>query len=87
MNLEILLLDEPTSNLDPRARRHLIKLLKGFRVTKIVAGHDLEMILDICNRVVLLDQGKIIANGESKEIMGNKSLMEAHGLEVPLSLL
>lgn len=83
MNLEILLLDEPTSNLDPRARRHLINLLKGFRITKIVAGHDLEMILDICNRVILLDQGKIIIDGEPKEILSNKSLMEAHGLEVP----
>ena len=87
MNLELLVLDEPTSNLDPRARRHLIKLLTGFRVTKIVAGHDLEMILDICHRVVLLDKGKIITNGEPKEILSDKSLMETHGLEIPLSIL
>ncbi len=86
MEPEILILDEPTSNLDPRARRHLIKLLKNLNLTKIVAGHDLELILDICPRVVLLDEGKIMANGNTREVLSNKSLMESHGLEVPLSL-
>ena len=86
MEPEILILDEPTSNLDPRARRHLIKLLKNLNLTKIVAGHDLELILDICQRVILLDEGKIVANGGAKKILKDKSLMESHGLEVPLSL-
>lgn len=86
MEPEILILDEPTSNLDPRARRHLIKLLKNLNLTKIVAGHDLELILDICPRVILLDEGKIVANGGAKKILKDKSLMESHGLEVPLSL-
>ncbi len=86
MQPEILILDEPTSNLDPRARRHLIKLLKNLNLTRIVAGHDLELILDICPRVILLDEGKIVANGNTREVLSNKSLMESHGLEVPLSL-
>lgn len=86
MEPEILILDEPTSNLDPRARRHLIKLLRNLNLTKIVAGHDLELILDICPRVILLNEGKIVANGGAKKILKDKSLMESHGLEVPLSL-
>lgn len=86
MRLEILVLDEPTSNLDPQARRHLIKLLKDFKITKIIAGHDLEMILEVCTRVILLYNSKIIVSGDTKEILGNKSLMEKHGLEVPLSI-
>jgi cobalt/nickel transport system ATP-binding protein len=86
MQPEILILDEPTSNLDPRARRNLIKLLKDLNLSKIIAGHDLELILEICPRVILLDEGKIVANGGTKKILSNKSLMESHGLEVPLSL-
>jgi len=86
MQPEILILDEPTSNLDPRARRHLMELLKNFSLTKIVAGHDLELILAICQRVILLDEGKIVANGDARGILSDKSLMESHGLELPLSL-
>ena len=86
MEPEILILDEPTSNLDPGVRRHLVEVLGNLNLTKIVAGHDLELILDICSRVILLDEGKIITNGEAKEVLSNKSLMESHGLEVPLSL-
>ncbi len=86
MQPEILILDEPTSNLDPRARRHLIELLRSFTLTKIVAGHDLELILGICQRVVLLDEGRIVANGDARNVLSNKSLMESHGLELPLSL-
>ncbi|GAI60564.1 unnamed protein product, partial [marine sediment metagenome] len=81
-----LILDEPTSNLDPRVRRHLIGLLNNLNLTKIVAGHDLELILEICQRVILLDEGKIVTKGETREVMSNKPLMEYHGLEVPLSL-
>lgn len=86
MNPEILVLDEPSSNLDPKSRKDLIELLKKFNHAKIIAGHDLELILDICNRVIILDKGKIVAKGDTKEILSNKSLMELHGLEVPLSL-
>lgn len=86
MSPEILVLDEPSTNLDPKSRRDLINLLKKFNHTKIVAGHDLELILDICNRVIVLDKGKIVTNGDTKEILSNESLMISHGLEVPLSL-
>lgn len=87
MQPEILILDEPTSNLDPRARRHLIELLENLSLTKIVAGHDLELILEICQRVILLDKGRIVTNGETKKVLSDKSIMEYHGLEVPLSLM
>ncbi len=86
MNPDILVLDEPSSNLDPKSRKDLIGRLKKFHHTKIVAGHDLELILDICGRVIVLNKGKIVANGDTKEILNNKPLMEFHGLEVPLSL-
>jgi len=86
MDPEILILDEPTISLDPGARRELIKLLKDLNITKIIAGHDLELIVEICSRVVLLDEGEIVTNGDPREVLSNKSLMELHGLEVPLSL-
>lgn len=87
LSAEILVLDEPNSNLDPASRRHLINFLKELRVTKIIATHDLEMVIDLCKRVTLLNKGKIIADGETKKILSDKSLLEACGLEVPYSLL
>jgi len=87
MNPEILVLDEPTSNLDPKHRRNLINLLKELKITKIIATHDLEMVLDICQQVVLIDHGTIIAQGKGIEILADKNLMESHSLEVPLSIL
>jgi len=87
MNPEILVLDEPTSNLDPKHRRELIKFLKDLDITKIIATHDLEMVLDICSRVVLIDNGAVIASGDTAEILSNKTLLESHSLEVPLSIL
>jgi cobalt/nickel transport system ATP-binding protein len=86
MDTEILVLDEPTSNLDPRHRRELIILLNRFSVTKVIATHDLDMVLDTCRRVILLDRGRIVADGDSKDILGNKELMEKHDLEVPYRL-
>jgi cobalt/nickel transport system ATP-binding protein len=86
MSPEILVLDEPNSNLDPASRRHLINLLKSLKVTKVLATHDLEMVLELCSRVVLLDKGRVIAVGETKEILSDKLLLERHGLEIPLSL-
>lgn len=87
MEPRILVLDEPSANLDPRSRRHLINLLKGFSVTKIIATHDLEMVLDLCDRVVILDEGVVIVDGKAKEILSQKPLLESHGLEVPPSVM
>jgi cobalt/nickel transport system ATP-binding protein len=86
MEPAILGMDEPTSNLDPRNRRHLIEVVSGLNATLIIATHDLEFVSDVCSRTVLMDQGKIWAEGETRSMLSNASLMEAHGLEVPLSL-
>jgi len=86
MEPAILGMDEPTSNLDPRNRRHLIDVIRGLNATLIVAAHDLELVLDVCSRTVLMDHGRIWADGETRSMLGDAQLMEAHGLEVPLSL-
>ena len=82
----ILLLDEPSIYLDPRGRRELIRLIKALSVTKLIAGHDLEMIRETCTRVLLLDGGKLVADGATRQILSDTKLMETHGLEVPHSL-
>jgi len=86
MRPEILLLDEPTNDLDHASRRALIDLLKRLPVTRVVASHDLEMILELCRRVILFDQGRIVAEGPTAEVLGNETLLRAHRLESPLSL-
>jgi cobalt/nickel transport system ATP-binding protein len=86
MEPAILGMDEPTSNLDPRNRHHLIEVISGLKATLIIATHDLELVLDVCPRTVLMDQGKIWADGETRKMLADSKLMEAHGLEVPLSL-
>jgi cobalt/nickel transport system ATP-binding protein len=86
MRPEILLLDEPSIFLDPRGRRELIRLINGLPVTKVLASHDLELVRETCRRVLLLDGGKLIADGPIPAILADAALMEAHGLEVPHSL-
>ncbi len=86
MGPELLLLDEPSSNLDPAGRRALIRQLAALRQAKLVTTHDLEMVLDLCPRVVVLDAGRIVADGPALEILADASLMERHRLEVPYSL-
>jgi len=86
MHPEIFILDEPTSNLDPRSRRAIVKILRALPATTLVASHDLELVLEVCDRVVLLDSGKIVVQGQPKELFSDQALMESHGLEVPLSL-
>jgi len=83
---KIIALDEPTSNLDPRARRQLIELIRSLRLTTVLATHDLELVLELCDRVLLLDRGRLHGEGTPEELLGDAELMEAHGLEVPLSL-
>jgi cobalt/nickel transport system ATP-binding protein len=82
----MLVLDEPTANLDPRGRRRFIQLIRGLPATKLIATHDLELVLELCNRTVLLDAGRVVANGLTRNVLGDPNLLEAHGLEMPLSL-
>ena len=86
MRPRVLLLDEPSMFLDPRGRRELIALLRGLGGTKLIASHDLEMVLQTCGRVLLLDGGRLVADGPAGEVLVDAGLMEAHGLEVPHSL-
>jgi len=86
MRPQVLLLDEPSLHLDPRGRRELIKLLGELGGTRIIASHDLEMILQTCQRVLLLDHGRLIADGPARSLLADAALMEEHGLEVPNSL-
>jgi cobalt/nickel transport system ATP-binding protein len=86
MRPEILLLDEPSMYLDPRGRRELIGLLPELPGSRIIAAHDLELILETCPRVLLLDGGRLVAGGAARDLLADAALMEAHGLEVPYSL-
>ena len=86
MRPQVLLLDEPSMFLDPRGRRELIKLLRSLAVTKLIASHDLELIRETCERTLVLDGGHLVADGPTVRILGDRDLMEAHGLEVPHSL-
>jgi cobalt/nickel transport system ATP-binding protein len=86
MQPDILVMDEPASSLDPRSRRQLINLLKEFRHTKIIASHDLDLILDVCERCLVISDGKITADGRADEILLNEKLLEENNLELPLSL-
>ena len=85
MHPDVLALDEPTNDLDPRARRSLVDVLHGFS-TRLVASHDLELILDLCQRCVLLDGGRVICEGPTRQLLADEDLMQTHGLEVPLSI-
>lgn len=86
MSPSILVMDEPTSNLDPRARRQLIELLKSFEHTIIVATHDLDMVLDLCSRTIVLRAGCVAADGATLDILQDQPLLQSCSLEKPLSL-
>ncbi len=86
MEPDILAMDEPAANLDPRSRRSLIGLLKTFQHSKLVASHDLDLILDVCERCIVIGEGRVVADGPSEDILSNRTLLEANNLELPLSL-
>ncbi len=79
-----LVLDEPSSNLDPRARRKLIEFLATFEHTKIIATHDLDLALDLCERTIVISAGTVAADGPTREIFADAGLLEACHLEMPL---
>jgi cobalt/nickel transport system ATP-binding protein len=86
MDPDILVMDEPSSNLDPRGRRRLIGWLRGFAHTRIIATHDLELVVEVCTRVLVMDAGRIVAEGPTVDVLNDEALMVAHGLERPHSL-
>ena len=83
MEPEIIALDEPTSNLDPKARYDLIKLLKGIDKTKVIASHDLEMVFELCSRILILDKGVVVKRSSAGEILSNPYLLKEHNLAFP----
>jgi cobalt/nickel transport system ATP-binding protein len=86
MEPEVLVLDEPVAALDPEGREAIIELLAALEVTRIIASHDLDMILALCDEVALLDDGQIHAQGDTHHILADDDLLRAHGLRVPLTL-
>ncbi len=86
MEPKVVLFDEPTSFLDPKARRKLIELLKAYSVTKLIATHDLDMALELCDRVIILKDGRVFTEGSAKELLSDQVMMEASDLELPFCL-
>ncbi len=82
MNPEILVLDEPSAGLDPRARRSLINLLRELPQTMLTATHDMRMVQELFTRTVVMDGGRVVADGPTEQILGDAELLEAHGLEI-----
>jgi energy-coupling factor transporter ATP-binding protein EcfA2 len=83
MHPDILVFDEPTGGLDPRARRSLIEFLEEMELTMFVASHDMLFVEEVFPRMVIMDQGEIVADGPTQELMADQALLEAHGLEMP----
>ena len=86
MRPEALLMDEPTAALDPFNRRVVIDIIRGLPLTRLITSHDLDMIMDTCDRVILLSGGRIAADGPAEDILRDRALLEAHRLELPLRL-
>jgi cobalt/nickel transport system ATP-binding protein len=83
MDPDILVLDEPTSGLDPRGRRALIELLQDLPLTMLVSSHDMRLVRDLFPRMIILDEGLVVADGATRELMADTALLESHGLEAP----
>ncbi|ACK64166.1 ABC transporter related [Rippkaea orientalis PCC 8801] len=85
MQPQVLVLDEPSAQLDPRSRRGLIKLLDTLSLTQLIATHDLDLAWELCDRTIILSQGEIVYDGETDRIMSDREFLEKHALEPPLS--
>jgi cobalt/nickel transport system ATP-binding protein len=86
MQPDILVMDEPTNHLDARARRNCIALLQSFKHARIIVSHDLDMVMDVCNRIIVLNQGRLVADDTPKAIFSNTALLEECHLELPLRM-
>jgi len=80
MSPEILVIDEPTSNLDPRGKWAFVEVLKHLPVSKVIVSHDLEVVRALCRRVIVIEGGSIVADGATSDILEDKKLLAAHGL-------
>jgi cobalt/nickel transport system ATP-binding protein len=85
MQPQILVLDEPSSQLDPRSRRQLINLLDSLPLTQLIATHDLDLALDLCDRTIVLSKGRIVRDSPTQVILSDRQFLEEHHLELPLS--
>ena len=83
MSPNVLAMDEPSSGLDFKSRRNLIKLLKSFKHTKIIASHDTDMIAEVCERTIILSKGKVVKDGPTDLIFQDSELLEKYSLEKP----
>jgi cobalt/nickel transport system ATP-binding protein len=83
MKPKLLILDEPSAGLDPRARRTLINLLRELPITMLVSTHDMKLVQELFPRTIVMDEGQIVADGPTKNILENEELLTAHGLEKP----
>jgi len=83
MHPEVLVLDEPTGGLDPRSRRSLIHLLKELPLTMLVSTHDMHLVHEIFPRMIVLDEGRVVADGPTQDLLNNTTLLNDHGLEKP----
>ncbi len=86
MQPEVIVMDEPTADLDPKNRRKLINLVKGLTMTKVTVSHDLDFIWDTCQNVCIMNQGRIVVEGATRDILSQRELLEANSLELPLRL-
>ena len=86
MQPEVIVMDEPTADLDPKNRRKLINLINGLKMTKITVSHDLDFVWDTCQRVCIMNHGRIVEEGPTKNILSQRELLEANSLELPLRL-
>lgn len=82
MEPNVLVMDEPTSNLDAKARRQLIRLIQGFGHTCLIATHDIRLTMEVCNRTIVLHEGEVIADGETKQVLQTPDVIEKTGMEV-----
>lgn len=83
MEPQILVLDEPSAGLDPRGRRTLINLLRDLPITMLVSTHDMKLVQELFPRTIVMDEGQVVADGQTREILENESFLTAHGLEKP----
>jgi cobalt/nickel transport system ATP-binding protein len=85
MNPQVLAFDEPSAQLDPRSRRQLIQLLQSLPLTQLIATHDLDLALEVCDRTVVLSEGQIVRDGSTEQVLSDSAFLEEHHLELPLS--